>query len=178
MSAEVVENKGGEFFSFNWLEDVECVSLTVTYGFVNGKGITPYFGIVSEWGSADLAADMEYIKDGQASSVFSWGKKEVEGQMLVLAAQPYFISLEQSIAVHIAHIPCLLSSWLHLGLASTCCLSITIDQGPATSFLLQPYQEKCCGSNSAKLCSSLLLLLQNWIICTTLWPSSDLYIHS
>lgn len=72
----------------------------MTYGFVNGKGITPYFGIESEWGSADLAADLEYIKDGQLSSVFSLGRKEVEGQMLVLAAQPYLISIERSNAAH------------------------------------------------------------------------------
>lgn len=76
MSAEVVGNRKRELFSFNWLEDVECVSLTMTYGFVNGKGITPYFGIVSEWGSADLAADMEYIKDGQLSSGFFEEKKK------------------------------------------------------------------------------------------------------
>ena len=75
----------------------------MTYGFVSGKGITPYFGIMSEWGSADLAADMEYIKDGQLSSVFSRGKKEVEGQMLALAAQQNFISLEQSLEVHCTH---------------------------------------------------------------------------
>lgn len=100
MSAEVVGNRGGELFSFDWSEYVECVLLTVTYAFVNGKGITPYFGIMSEWGSADLAAAMEYIKDGQLSSVFSWRKKEVEGQMLVLAAQPYFISWERSTEAH------------------------------------------------------------------------------
>lgn len=75
----------------------------MTYGFVNGKGITPYFGIVSERGSAHLAADMEYVKDGQLSSVFSEGKKEAEGQMLVLAAQPYFISLKRSIEAHCAY---------------------------------------------------------------------------
>lgn len=97
MSAEVVGNRGGDLFSFNWLENVECVLLTVTYGFVNGKGITPYFRIMSEWGSADLAVGMEYVKDGQESSVFFIGKKkEVEGQMLVLATQPCFIILEQS----------------------------------------------------------------------------------
>lgn len=76
MSAEVVGNRGGELFSLNWLKNVECVLLTVTYGFVNGKGITPYFGIMSEWGSADLAVDMEYVKDGQESSVFFSGKKK------------------------------------------------------------------------------------------------------
>lgn len=96
----------------------------MTYGFVNGKGITPYFGIESEWGSADLAADMEYIKDGQLSSVFSWERKEVEGQMLVLAAQLYLISIEQSIEAHCTY---------SIDLASICCLSITVDQGPATS---------------------------------------------
>lgn len=70
----------------------------MTYGFVNGKSITPYFGILSEWGSAGLAADMEYIKDGQLSSFFFffWEKEKLEGQMPVLGAQPYFISLEQS----------------------------------------------------------------------------------
>lgn len=71
----MVGNRGGELFSFNWLENVECVLLTVTYGFVNGKGITPYFGIMSEWGSADLAVRMKYVKDGQESSVFFLGKK-------------------------------------------------------------------------------------------------------
>lgn len=76
MSAEMLGNRGGELFPFKWLEDIECVSLTVTYGFVNGKGITSYFGIVSEWGSANLAADMEYIKDGQPSSFFSEEKKK------------------------------------------------------------------------------------------------------
>lgn len=105
MSAEVVGNRGGELFSFNWLENVECVLLTVTYGFVNGKSITPYFGIMSEWGSADLAVGMEYVKDGQEPPVFFLGeKKEVEGQMLVLATQPCFIILEQSTETHCIHI--------------------------------------------------------------------------
>lgn len=73
----------------------------MTYGFVNGKGITPYFGIMSEWGSAALAVGMEYVKDGQESSVFHLGKKkEVEGQMLVLATEPCFIILEQSTETH------------------------------------------------------------------------------
>lgn len=44
--------------------------------------------------------------------------------------------------------------------------SIAIDQGPATTFSQQPYQGKYCNSSRAKLCSSLLLFLQNWIICT------------
>lgn len=174
MSAEVVGNRGGELFSFDWLEYVECVLLTVTYAFVNGKGITPYFGIMSEWGSADLAAAMEYIKDGQLSSVFSWRKKVRCWFWL----HSHILLVESEVLRHITHIPCLLRSWLQLGLASVCCLSITIDQGPATSLLLQPYQENYCNSNSAKLRSSFLLLLQNWIICTTLWPSPDLYIHS
>lgn len=101
MSAEMLGNRGGELFPFKWLEDIEFVSLTVTYGFVNGKDITSYFGIVSEWGSANLAADMEYIKDGQLSSFF-WGK-EAEGQMPVLSTQLCFISLEQSHEAHCTH---------------------------------------------------------------------------
>lgn len=77
----------------------------MTYVFVNGKGITPYFGIMSEWGSADLAVGMEYVKDGQEPPVFFLGeKKEVEGQMLVLATQPCFIILEQSTETHCIHI--------------------------------------------------------------------------
>lgn len=90
----------------------------------------------------------------------------------------HILLVDSEVLRHITHIPWLLRSWLQLGLASVCCLSITIDQGPATSLLLQPYQENYCNSNSAKLRSSLPLLLQNWIIRTTLWPSSDLYIHS
>lgn len=89
MSAEAVGNRGGELFS---LSDWRTLSMSCSLWLMalsTRKASHPILGLCLSGGVQIWQQIWNTSRRGK--------KKESEGQMLVLAAQPYFISLEQRI---------------------------------------------------------------------------------